>query len=84
MKSPCIATLLGSLIDVLNSDAFCVAHRVKARDFTRKRCLTLPILVIFLLQQVGGEALQEGLDCFFMALGATGKLRGGVKSQKRI
>jgi hypothetical protein len=31
-------------------------------------------LVVFLRQQVGGKALQESLDCFFMALGATGKL----------
>jgi Transposase DDE domain len=74
LKSPCIAALLASLIDVLNSDQFCQAHRVNARDFTRKRCLTLPTLVVFLLQQVGGKALQKSLDCFFMALGATGKL----------
>jgi hypothetical protein len=54
--------------EILNSEMFCAIHRVSQTDFTRKRCLTLPTLVIFLLQQVGGRSLQEGLDTFFMAL----------------
>lgn len=53
---------------MLNSEAFCAAHRTDERSFTRKRCLTLPVVVVFLLQQVGGCALQEGLDTFFMLL----------------
>ena len=60
--------LLTQFIETLSSEAFCAAHRVSAKDFTRKRCLTLPMLVVFLLQQVGGRSLQDGLDTFFMAL----------------
>jgi Transposase DDE domain len=65
---------LAGLIDALNSQAFCARHRVSDRDFTRKRCLTLPTLVVFLLQHVGGKSLQESLDCFFMALSGRQKL----------
>lgn len=63
-----IQALLTQLIETLESEAFCIAHRVGEKDFTRKRYLTLPTLVIFLLQQVGGRSLQESLDTFFMAL----------------
>jgi hypothetical protein len=63
-----IQALLTRFSETLNSQAFCEAHRVSATDFTRKRCLTLPALVFFLLQQVGGRSLQDGLDAFFMAL----------------
>ena len=56
------------LSEALNSEAFCAEHRTNEKDFTRKRCLTLPVLVVFLLQQVGGRSLQEGLDTFFMAV----------------
>jgi hypothetical protein len=63
-----IEALLMRLSETLNAQEFCAAHRVRPTDFTRKRCLTLPMLVFFLLQQVGGRALQEGLDSFFMVL----------------
>lgn len=48
---------------------FIATHRVSAADFTRKRCLSLDLLVAFLLQMVGGRSLQVGLDQFFCALG---------------
>lgn len=52
----------------MNSAAFAAAHRVSPGDFTRKRKLSLPTVMGFLLQLVGGQALQESLDGFFMAL----------------
>jgi len=52
----------------MNSAAFAAVHRARAGDFTRKRQLTLPTVMVFLLQLVGGQALQESLDGFFMVL----------------
>jgi Transposase DDE domain len=63
-----IEDLLMRLMEKLNCAAFCAEHRSGKEDFTRKRCLTLPVVVVFLLQQVGGRSLQEGLDTFFMAM----------------
>lgn len=60
--------MLAGLSQVLQSEAFCQEHRVDARAFTRRRCLTLPVLVVFLLQLMGAVALQPALDGFFMAL----------------
>ena len=57
---------------MLDSKDFRDAHRVDLVDFTRKRTLTLPIVVAFLLQLTGGTALQYALDIFF------GTLHGGV------
>lgn len=68
MTSTLIEGLLIRFSEVLQSDVFCAAHRLGERDFTRKRCLTLPVVVIFLLQLVGGRSLQAELDGFFMAL----------------
>lgn len=70
MSCSLIQGLLMHMSEVLSSEAFCAEHRMHEKDFTRKRCLTLPVLVVFLLQQVGGRSLQEGLDTFFMALHA--------------
>ena len=67
------ASILESIGNLLRSPEFIAAHRVSPCDFTRKRCLSADILVAFLLQMVGGRALQVGLDQFFCALG------GGVK-----
>jgi len=60
--------LLTGLVELVESEGFHSAHRVKETDFTRRRCLTLPSLVFFVLQHMGGTALQEGLDTFFGAL----------------
>jgi hypothetical protein len=63
---------------LLGSEAFRDAHRVDCADFTRKRALTLPVLVAFLLQLTGGTALQFALDTFF------GSLRGGVVALREV
>jgi hypothetical protein len=63
---------------LLGSDAFRDAHRVNSADFTRKRSLTLPILVAFLLQLTGGTALQYALDTFF------GTLHDGVVGLREV
>jgi Transposase DDE domain len=63
-----IRDLLTQLSEVLRSPAFCVAHRVNEQAFTRQRCLSLPTTMIFLLQLIGGRALQYELDAFFGAL----------------
>lgn len=58
----------------MQSPEFVAAHRVSESDFTRRRCLSLEVLVTFLLQMVGGRSLQVGLDQFFAALGEAGAL----------
>ena len=63
-----VASLLNSLSGIMNSAAFVAAHRVSPGDFTRKRKLSAPTVMGFLMQLVGGQALQESLDGFFMAL----------------
>lgn len=68
MTSTIIEGMLTRFSDILQSDGFLAAHRNNGSDFTRKRCLTLPVVVIFLLQLVGGRSLQAELDSFFMAV----------------
>jgi Transposase DDE domain len=68
MKIEPIQALLAHLSEVLHAPAFSVAHRVNEQDFTRQRCLNMPTTVIFLLQLMGGRALQYELDAFFEAL----------------
>ena len=63
---------------MLRSSDFVAAHRVNPCDFTRKRCLSLDVLVAFLLQMVGGRSLQVGLDQFFSALGGGAVLARAV------
>lgn len=41
--------LLTGLMERVETEEFHAAHRVKETDFTRRRCLTLPSLVFFLL-----------------------------------
>ena len=48
--------------------AFLAAHGVSPGDFTRRRKLSVTTVTGFLMQLVGGQALQESLDGFFMAL----------------
>lgn len=66
---------------MLRSPEFVAAHRVSDRDFTRKRCLSLDVLVMFLLQMIGGRSLQVGLDQFMGGLtGADSLMRRVTKS----
>lgn len=53
----------------LRTAEFRAAHRVGEVDFTRKRCLSLDVLVAFLLQMIGGRSVQVGLDQFLGGLG---------------
>ncbi len=59
--------LLETLKTRLLSPAFKERHRRKAKDFTRQRCLTFAIVVIFLLNLIK-RALQDELDEFFKLL----------------
>jgi Transposase DDE domain len=59
---------------VLRSPEFASTHRVAPRDFTRKRCLSLDVLVAFLLQMIGGRSLQVGLDQFLGGFAGTSEL----------
>lgn len=56
--------LLEHLKSILLCPDFKSRHRRNEKDFTRKRCLTFVILVIFLLNLVK-RALQDELDEFF-------------------
>jgi len=68
MKIEQIQGALRELGEVLRGAGFCEAHRASQRDFTRQRCLSMPTVVVFLLQLIGGRALQYELDAFFCAL----------------
>ena len=59
--------LLENLKALLLSPDFKSRHRRNEKDFTRKRCLTFVIVVIFLLNLIK-RALQDELDEFFKLL----------------
>jgi hypothetical protein len=59
--------LLETLRSLLLSPDFKSRHRRNKKDFTRKRCLTFVIVVIFLLNLIK-RALQDELDEFFKLL----------------
>jgi len=59
--------LLSHLRETLTSDGFIERHRRKATDFTRRRCLTFVVVVLFLLNLVK-RALQDELDEYFRLL----------------
>lgn len=72
--------LLEHLKSILLCPDFKSRHRRTEKDFTRKRCLTFVILVIFLLNLVK-RALQDELDEFFKLLkGADVAVRTVTKS----
>lgn len=52
---------------VLRSETFMQRHRRCEKDFTRERCLTFTIIILFLLNMIK-RALQDELDEFFKAL----------------
>ena len=47
---------------------FCVRHRIRAADFTRKRVLLFPIVMLLLLQKTT-KSIQRHLHSFFHQLG---------------
>jgi hypothetical protein len=59
--------LIESIKSQLFSDEFKDRHRQAKKHFTRKRCLTFTIVVLFLLNMVK-RALQDELDEFFRLL----------------
>ena len=72
--------LLENLRSLLLSSDFKNRHRRNEKDFTRQRCLTFVIIVIFLLNLVK-RALQDELDEFFKLLdGAEVAVRTVTKS----
>lgn len=62
--------ILEQLRSRLFSNAFMVRHRQAEKDFTRKRCLTFGILVIFLFNLLK-RSQQDELDEFFKLLKGT-------------
>lgn len=62
--------LIERLKSLLFSDDFKDRHRLNEKDFTRKRCLTFGIVIIFLLNMIK-RALQDELDEFFKLLQGT-------------
>lgn len=59
--------LIGHLRSLVGSEEFMERHRQKAKDFSRKRCLTFETVVLFLINMVK-RALQDELDEYFRAL----------------
>jgi len=59
--------LLENLKSLLLSPGFKSRHRRNKKDFTRKRCLTFVIIVVFLLNLIK-RAMQDELDEFFKLL----------------
>jgi len=52
---------------IIETDQFLHRHRRSEKDFTRKRCLTFCVVILFLLNMVK-RALQDELDEFFKVL----------------
>ena len=59
--------LVGHLKVILEADEFKDRHRRSERDFSRKRCLTFCVVVLFLINMVK-RSLQDELDEFFKAI----------------
>ena len=55
--------LLTSLKAKIESDEFVQRHRRSAKDFTRKRCLTFVIVLLFLMNMIK-RALQPTLSSY--------------------
>jgi len=58
---------VGHLKAILEADEFKDRHRRSERDFSRKRCLTFCVVVLFLINMVK-RSLQDELDEFFKAI----------------
>ena len=59
--------IVHKITSLLSCPEFIAQHRTHPKHFTRKRHLTLPNLVLFLLNQPN-SALQTELDAFFQTL----------------
>ena len=59
--------LINRLKSVITSESFKARHRQRAQDFTRKRCLSFVIVILFLLNSLK-RAAQDELDEFFRML----------------
>src|SRR5436309_14222616 len=64
-----LTTLVALLRDQLHDAQFIARHRVRAQDFTRERQLTLPIVMLFLLQKTV-KSIQRHLHEFLDELAA--------------
>jgi len=58
---------INHLKTVLRSERFTERHRRCEKDFTRERCLSFTIIILFILNMIK-RALQDELDEFFKAL----------------
>lgn len=58
---------MGHLKVILEADEFKERHRRSERDFSRNRCLTFCVVVLFLINMVK-RSLQDELDEFFKAI----------------
>ncbi|WP_459943296.1 IS4 family transposase, partial [Deferrisoma palaeochoriense] len=52
---------------MIHSEAFCAAHRANPTDFTRRRTLPFPTMILFLLNLLQGSLAKE-LQRFFLAV----------------
>jgi hypothetical protein len=68
------ASILAHFCQVLRSLEFAAMRRISACDLARKRCLSLDVLVAYLLQMICGRSLQVGLDQFLGGLDGTAGL----------
>lgn len=69
--------LLTCLQAKIESDEFLKQHRRSAKDFTRKRCLTFVMVLLFLLNMIK-RAIQDELDEFFKVL------QGGEVADRQV
>lgn len=69
--------LLAELSEQVESEQFAKAHKAKATDFTRNRCLTFVTVVLFLLNMIK-RSLQDELDEMYRAL------RGGKVAVRQV
>ncbi len=69
MTAECYTGLLDCLKAKMTSHRFMTENRRSAKDFSRKRCLTFVIVLVFLMNMIK-RAIQDELDEFFKALDA--------------
>ena len=69
MSAKCYTGLLDCSKAKMTSHRFMTENRRSAKDFSRKRCLTFVIVLVFLMNMIK-RAIQDELDEFFKALDA--------------
>src|SRR5580692_11254667 len=60
--------LIQLIRDRLFAPDFCARHRRRAKDFTRERVLTFPVVMLLLLQKTT-KSVQRHLHTFFLQMG---------------